>query len=194
MKKLVLIMFAIMATLSANAQIVKNMEYPRGHFGIRAAYTSNTFTLDRGYDYGAFEGGAKSFISGGLAADFRVASIPLYLETGAYYINRGYKGVDVDYHNYNIAEGDYDNHSVMVPLLMSYHLYLTDNMAVQPFVGPYVEYGFDREEVSAGIRTGVGYNFGRLYVNVGYDFGFNIDDKKNNTFFATIGFNFAGSY
>ena len=42
-----------------------------------------------------------------------------------------------------IYESDFDNHSVMVPLLMSYHLYLTDNMAVQPFVGPYVEYGFD---------------------------------------------------
>ena len=177
-------MFAIMATLSVNAQIVKNMEYPRGHFGIRSAFTSNTLTM-----YGAkFD--AKSFVSGGLAADFRVASIPLYLETGAYYINRGYKLKDFDY-GYDFDE---DNHSVMVPLLMSYHLYLTDNMAVQPFVGPYVEYGFDREEVSAGIRTGVGYNFGRLYVNVGYDFGFNIDEKKNNAFFATIGFNFAGSY
>lgn len=192
MKKLFLIMVAVMATLSVKAQIVKNLEYPRGHFGIRAAYTSNTYTLDRGYDE-AFEGGAKSFVSGGLAADFRVASIPLYLETGAYYINRGYKGFEYD-GRYGISEGEYDNHSVMVPLLMSYHLYFTDNMAIQPFVGPFVEYGIDAEEVSAGIRAGVGYNFGRLYVNVGYDFGFNIDDKKNNTFFATIGFNFAGSY
>ena len=43
-------MVAVMATLSVKAQIVKNLEYPRGHFGIRAAYTSNTYTLDRGYD------------------------------------------------------------------------------------------------------------------------------------------------
>ena len=192
MKKMFLIMFAVMAAVSVNVQIVKNMKYPKGHFGIRAAYTSNTLTC-----YGE-KSEAKSFVSGGLAADFRVASIPLYLETGAYYINRGYKAIDVDYdwgHNWgDVYESDFDNHSVMVPLLMSYHLYLTDNMAVQPFVGPYVEYGFDREEVSAGIRTGVGYNFGRLYVNVGYDFGFNIDEKKNNAFFATIGFNFAGGY
>ena len=180
-------MVAVMAALSVNAQIVKNMKYPKGHFGIRAAYTSNTLTC-----YGE-KSEAKSFVSGGLAADFRVASIPLYLETGAYYINRGYKGFEYD-GRYGISEGEYDNHSVMVPLLMSYHLYFTDNMAIQPFVGPFVEYGIDAEEVSAGIRAGVGYNFGRLYVNVGYDFGFNIDDKKNNTFFATIGFNFAGSY
>lgn len=183
-------MFAIMATLSVNAQIVKNMEYPKAHFGIRAAFTSNTLTSDireGGMTFSA-KSDAKAFVSGGLAVDFRVASLPLYLETGAYYINRGYK------YSYNSFEEGFDNHSVMMPLLMSYHLYLTDNMAVQPFVGPFVEYGIDAEQVNSGIRAGVGYNFGRLYVNVGYDFGFNIDERKNNTVFATIGFNFAGSY
>lgn len=112
----------------------------------------------------------------------------MYLETGLYYINRGVKGESNGYYCED------DDHGMMMPLLASYHLYFTDNMSIQPFVGPYIGYGFDSERVDYGIRTGIGWNFGRLYANAGYDFGFEVDGYKNNTVFVTIGFNFGGSY
>ena len=184
MKKIIVSFLLCVFVMTASAQIVKNLEYPNAHFGIRGAFTSSSATFEEGLTSDAY-----SFASGGLAFDFRIAPIPLYLETGLYYINRGGYWV---YRNYDI-EQDTD-HGVMMPLLMSYHLYFTDNMAIQPFVGPYVGYGIDKERVDYGIRAGLGWNFGRLYVNAGYDFGFEVDGYKNNTVFATIGFNFAGSY
>lgn len=186
MKKIIVSFLLCVFAMTASAQIVKNLEYPKAHFGIRAAFTSNS--VGTGDDFFEDDSKAYSFVSGGLALDFKVASIPLYLETGLYYINRGYKFDDP------YGSGEREDNSVMMPLLMSYHLYFTDNMAIQPFVGPYVGYGIDQERVDYGIRAGLGWNFGRLYVNAGYDFGFEVDGYKNNTVFATIGFNFAGSY
>ena len=187
MKKIFVSFLLCLFTMTASAQIVKNLEYPKAHFGIRTAFTNNSVSVSDG-NYGQF--GSLPFVSGGLALDFRIASIPLYLETGLYYMNNGYK-YSYDYNNY---EETINNHSVKMPLLMSYHLYFTDNMAIQPFVGPYVGFGIDEERVDYGIRAGLGWNFGRLSVNAGYDFGFEVDGYKNNTVFATIGFNFAGSY
>ena len=187
MKKLVIIMFAFMATMSIKAQIVKDLEYPKGHFGIRGAFTLNKASGVVDEDYYDDDEDSKAFpyASLGLAADFKISSIPLYLETGLYYVNNGLK---------TYYDEKSDDHSVKMPLLMSYHLYLNDNMAIQPFVGPYVGYGFDQERADAGIRAGLGWNLGRLYANVGYDVGFEIDGYKNNTFFATVGFNFVGKY
>ncbi len=189
MKKIVMLLVMSVFVVAANAQIVKNLDYPKAHFGIRGAFTLNSISASDDYYDGEYD--ALPFASLGLAFDFKVASIPLYLETGLYYMNNGYK-----YENsWGDDEGTVDNHSVKMPLLMSYHLYFTDNMAIQPFVGPYVGYGIDEQRIDYGIRAGLGWNLGRLYVNAGYDFGFEVDGEyKNNTFFATIGFNFAGGY
>ena len=189
MKKIVMLLVLSVFVVGANAQIVKNLDYPKVHFGIRGAFTLNSISVSDDY-LGELDDvfDALPFASAGVALDFKVASIPLYLETGLYYMNNGYKYED------SWGEETLNNHSIKMPLLMSYHLYFTDNMAVQPFVGPYVGYGIDEERVDYGIRTGLGWNLGRLYVNAGYDFGFEVDGYRNNTFFATIGFNFAGSY
>lgn len=200
MKKLVLFSLICLLAGSAQAQIVKDMKYPRGHFGIRTAFTSNSQSYAAEHPYSNFKHDACMFVSGGFAADFRIAPIPIYLETGLYYINRGYKGINFAHGGwwYHLDEEDLEevvsDHSIMMPLLVSYHLYLTDNMALQPFVGPYVGYGFDMERLDYGIRAGLGWNFGRLYLNVGYDFGIEHEHYTNNTFFCTIGVNFAGSY
>lgn len=94
---------------------MENLEYPSFHFGIRGAYTSN-----KAFFSGDGTSDSKIFGSLGLAMDFRIASIPLYLETGWYYMNKGWEGSeDCDY------DGGYDtdNHSVIMPMLASYHLY-----------------------------------------------------------------------
>lgn len=183
MKKIILSVLLCVIAVSVNAQIVKNLEYPKAHFGIRGAFTLNTWSVDEA------ETDALPFGSGGLALDFKIASIPLYLETGVYYMNNGCK--------YEDRYGDMEtvnNHTIKMPLLASYHLYFTDNMAIQPFVGPYVGYGFGEERVDYGLRSGIGWNLGRLYLNAGYDFGFEVDGYRNNNYFISIGFNIAGSY
>lgn len=81
-----------------------------------------------------------------------------------------------------------------MPMLASYHLYLTDNMSIQPFAGPYIGYGVDAERFDYGLRTGIGWNLGRLYVNTGYDFGFEREGYRTGTYFCTVGFNFCGGY
>lgn len=179
MKKVILASLLCFFSLLSQAQIVENLEYPSFHFGIRGAFTSNkAFSEGRSSD-------SMFFGSLGLAMDFRIASIPLYLETGWYYMNKGMED----------SFGDkFDNHSIIMPMLASYHLYLTDNMSIQPFAGPYIGYGVDAERFDYGLRTGIGWNLGRLYVNTGYDFGFEREGYRTGTYFCTVGFNFCGGY
>ena len=51
------------------------------------------------------------FPTAGLAASFSIAKLPFYIETGLYYTNRYYS--------------DWDNHSILSPALLSYHIYLS---------------------------------------------------------------------
>lgn len=198
MKKLLFALMAVMAAMTVNAQIVKDLEYPRAHFGIRAAFTYNSLKTSDDYVHNTTMSYTSTlpFVSAGLAADFRVCPLPIYFETGLYYVNRGGNdGVDIDF---GVGHVDYDyernNNCIDIPILASYHLYFTDNMSIQPFFGPYFGYGIDRETIDYGMRIGLGWNFGRLYANIGYDYGYEVDGWKSNTFFATVGFNIGGKY
>lgn len=191
MKMAGMILFAAMFATTANGQSVM---YPKMHFGIRVGgtFTSSSLSNDlQGYD-GEYKLKGKTFPTGGLAVDFRVASAPVYLETGAYYVNRS---AVVDRGSY---ESNLDAHTVQVPLLLSYHFYISDKSAVQPFAGGYASYG---DAFGAGVRLGAGINYGRLYANIGYDIDL-IDHSdrigrevkfKSPGLFTTIGFNFGGS-
>lgn len=206
MKRLLFAIFvAFFGFMSAGAQIVEDLEYPRVHFGIRAGVTSSSLHLDYGDGY---KSSSLTHPSGGLAFDLRVASIPLYLETGVYYTNRGYSLSGEKWRDRSM-DGNYDGFGFRVPLVASYHLYLNDNMSIQPFIGGFFGYGDidgkDSEDVDYGLRIGSGFNFGRWYANVGYDIGLmeqgtyvNSDGEeksvKSGMLFFTVGFNFVGSY
>lgn len=177
------------ATLSANAQFSKkeNNRVPdRFHMGMRGGLSIN-----------ASEGDAVLFPYGGFNMDFQIAPIPLFLETGLYYMNKGYQDYwDAEYDEHT------DDHYIHMPILASYHINVAPNLFIQPFVGGVGGYLTETEEFEAAVRVGCGLNFGRLYLNVGYDIGVTSHDfydryydgsRKNNTFFATIGFNWAGS-
>ena len=175
-----LVLFAAMITTNVNAQSIK---YPKMHFGIRLGGTFNTATVNGEKITGVT--GANS-PTGGFALDFRIASIPLYMETGIYCVNR----------TLCIKDG-YDKEDItgQVPLLLSYHYYISDKVAVQPFAGGYASYGHN---FVPGARFGVGINYGRLYANVGYDIDLaerDVDHGKYKSpgIFTTIGFNFGGS-
>jgi hypothetical protein len=198
MKKSLMIAFMLLSTTTfMNAQNWKDA--PRFHFGIRGAVTESVWT-------GNVD--ALPFVSGGLAADFRIAPFPLYLESGLYYVNKGYKTQD----EYGYTD---NNHAVLMPFLVSYHIYATPKLAIQPFVGDFISYSpnsdayYDDNYFDYGVRFGCGINYGRIYSNVGFDIclqnhdietysgstsRYNYDEtsESNVTFFWTIGFNIFG--
>lgn len=199
MKKFVIMLLVSICSIYASAQIVEGLRYPRAHFGLRLAYTSNSLSGDNVSSTAT----ALPYISAGCALDFRVASIPLYLETGMYYVNKGSKDVEHYYINnryYSDEDVTYNNHSLVIPLLLSYHLYFTDNMSIQPFAGVFFGYQTEDERLDGieryewGFRVGMGWNLGRLYLNTGYDFGAKSENYYNNTLFVTLGINLGGSY
>lgn len=186
MKKFLTVVVMLMTcfTLSVNAQ---SYDYPKFHMGIRGGFSINTNSVS-GTD-------ALFFPQGGLDMDFRIAPIPLYLETGVNYMNKGYK---YTVPNYDEKETE-DDHYIYMPLLVSYHFYLNDKMAIQPFLGGTFGYLTESGDYESALRVGCGFNFGRLYANIGYDSGLtshhfdDYDSWRNKGFFMTLGFNFAGS-
>lgn len=186
------------ATLSANAQFSKkedNRTPDRFHMGMRGGVTANSISLSEGSVDGLV------FVYGGFNMDFQIAPIPIFLETGLYYMNKGWKN---EYYGYKSEKAD--DHFINMPILASYHINVAPNLFIQPFFGGVGGYLTETDAFDAAIRVGCGMNFGRLYVNLGYDIGVvshdiyysyskysTKTDYTNNTFFATIGFNWAGS-
>ena len=201
MRKMMKTMATALLMFVAVGASAQSVTYPRFHMGIRGGISVNSVSFKDNVD------GTKAslFPQGGLAFDFRLAPFPLYLETGAYYMNKSF---NLDYADYGWSSSKReDDHYVYAPVLFSYHYYLNDKMALQPFVGGTFGYLTESDDFEAAIRVGLGFNLGRLYANVGYDFGLVKHDMMigytlhdiytskfhSNTFFATIGFNFAGS-
>lgn len=115
------------------------------------------------------------FPTAGFAASFRIAKLPFYVETGLYYTNR--------------YVYDWDNHSILSPALLSYHIPLKKDMSLQPFMGPFVAYGFDEEEADLGWRMGVGFSRKHFYINCGYDISGN-NGVDEDALFVSVGYNF----
>lgn len=188
-KKMAVVALMLVAgsTMTVNAQLLS--EKPRVHFGIRGGVSASSYSED----------GIKSkiFPMGGFAVDFKVAPIPLYLESGLYYVNRGYKLDD-----YYYDDESTNNQAIEMPLVVSYHYYLNDKMSIQPFLGGFISQVFDGpfDDLDYGLRLGAGFNYGRAYASIGYDFGLKNFDYygsdnsfKSGLFFFNIGFNFVGS-
>lgn len=190
-KKMAVVALMLVAgsTMTVNAQLLS--EKPRVHFGIRGGVSASSYSLD-GME-------SKIFPMGGFAVDFKVAPIPLYLESGLYYVNRGYK---LDIPDYYYDDESTDNQAIEMPLVVSYHYYLNDKMSIQPFLGGFISQVFDGpfDDLDYGLRLGAGFNYGRAYASIGYDFGLKNFDYygsdnsfKSGLFFFNIGFNFVGS-
>ena len=191
-KKIAVVALMLVAgsTMTVNAQLLS--EKPRVHFGIRGGVSASSYSED----------GIKSkiFPMGGFAVDFKVAPIPLYLESGLYYVNRGYK-LDIPDYYYDDDEST-NNQAIEMPLVVSYHYYLNDKMSIQPFLGGFISQVFDGpfDDLDYGLRLGAGFNYGRAYASIGYYFGLKNFDYygsdnsfKSGLFFFNIGFNFVGS-
>lgn len=132
-KKMAIVAMMLVAgsTMTVNAQLLS--EKPRVHFGIRGGVSASSYSLD-GME-------SKIFPMGGFAVDFKVAPIPLYLESGLYYVNRGYK-LDIPDEYYD--DESTNNQAIEMPIVVSYHYYLNDKMSIQPFFGGFVSQVFDQ--------------------------------------------------
>ena len=111
----------------------------------------------------------------GLSADFGISKLPFFIETGVYLTNR-----------YIMTDS---NISVLAPALISYHIQTRKNMTIQPFIGPFIAYGFDYEEADVGVRIGVGLSINKLYTNCGYDISAS-NGYDEDAFFLSIGYKF----
>ena len=201
MKKLFFALVACLCmSMTASAQYSRSSSsydnsqgYPRFHAGIRAGMYSSVWNEPKNTE-------ALVMPTAGFEFDFRIAPIPLYLETGLHYANIG---TSVKH------DSDLDVHSILMPLMLSYHFYLRDDMAIQPFAGMYGAYIVDsdseykyyiKNEIEYGGRLGVGFNWRRLYANIGYDFSidntgdWNNKDVKRGGAFISIGFNMGGDH
>ncbi len=181
--------------LPASAQNWRNA--PQYHFGIRAGL-SVTNSLDD-----SWEGASTKDLVGpmfGVAFDTKIAKLPFYVETGAYYMNRGLKYSTDGYgpgHHGNSTTWTENNSSIVIPAMISYHAYVNKEMSFQPFMGPFVSFGLDDSETDYGWRLGCGFNAKQFYVNMGVDLGLkdDFDHHEGNisSFFMTVGWNFLGN-
>lgn len=115
------------------------------------------------------------FPTAGFSASFNIARLPFYIETGLYYTNR--------------FVADWDNHSLLAPALLSYHIPLKNNTSIQPFMGPFIAYGFNENTVDFGCRMGVGFSKKHFYINCGYDISGN-NGVDEDALFVSVGYNF----
>ena len=192
MKKIAvfLMLVALLVTMPASARFnAAKSDAKKVHVGLRAGVGSSGYYNIDDRDYEAY--GLVTPV-GGVFADFKVAKLPLYLETGAYYQNMGskirewygysyYNRYHDRYHSHRSNRDSYklNNHSVLVPLVLSYHLYASDQIVIQPFTGFFGSYGFTSEEVDFGLREGIGVSFGHLNISFGVNIG--VLDQKHHT-------------
>lgn len=188
---------------------------PKAHVGIRAGIGASEYSnLDR--PLGLATG------VGGLHVDFKVAKLPFYIETGAYYMDMGTRLREGSYwyrryndrsyyrdgHYYSSGSDRWDdvprytvhNHSVLVPLALSYHIYLNDHIVLQPFSGVYGSYGFTSKDVDFGLRDGLAVSFDHFNISLGVNVGLIdqkqqtdkvwIEDAQHTSLFFALGFNF----
>lgn len=206
--KLFVAALMLFTATSANAQFSRkeNNRVPdRFHMGLRGGVTVSSFS----------ESGLEPLTMpyGGIGLDFQIAPIPLFLGTGAYYMDRGYTYDKYTYGGY-YEKDQHDRHSVVLPWTLSYHINVAPNFFINPFLGAVVSFDVEEDEeelVDYSLRIGTSLNFGRLYVDLGYDYGLKEWEKESSyystgkyytskvkygtcgVFFMTLGFNWAGS-
>lgn len=153
---------------------------PKFYVGVRAGVS---VTAESGY-------GSLFAPQGGVSVNIKVAKIPFYVETGAYYVDRGFKE-NWDGYSYTAHE-----HSITVPALISYHIYRTPQFVIQPFMGPVASLAFNGDDTSLalGSRLGVGFSFNQsYYLSLGYDYlpyRSDCGEQLLNTFYLSLGYNF----
>ena len=137
MKKLLLFVAAVMLFGSAAAQ-----DLPKNIVGVRAG--ANFSSLD--YELlGAFD--FRTSISAGVSYErLLLKNLPLYLETGLHYSNKGCKLSDLGDYDYDYEdEGSYGARIslgyIEVPVMLNYKFFIGNDIALYPSAGLYYAFG-----------------------------------------------------
>ncbi|MDR1553413.1 MAG: PorT family protein [Prevotellaceae bacterium] len=218
MKKIMLTvisLFAVYATVSAQ-------NFKKDIFGIRAGLNSSSIVESAesfGMSISAEYGSRISFHAGFSYQHLLIPATPLYLETGLYFTEKGFKQSVAMGDLYEELYGSKVNANAMylkAPLLINYHFTLANNITIQPFAGFYVAYGIGGkikyssgeyktsvkffndnafEHLDLGLKVGVGATFDKIYVGIGYEPGLiNIDDTGDEGTVKTKNWAFSIGY
>jgi hypothetical protein len=222
MKKVLVAIMAMFCSMSSFAQYSSggfSLDEENIYWGVRFGMTAASLSGD--LDASSKVGMTLAGIVGLRPSD----NTPVFIESGLYYTERGGKNGTYDVEKrapkgsvtrvgYNILE---------IPLTIKYGLKVSDQIAVLPFFGPYFSYAisgktkqtelgktesesvgtFDEKKAchgglnraSMGLKLGVGAEYNKIYLELGYQFGItNIAKEENfsgrsNAFFANIGVN-----
>ena len=180
------------------------------YVGFRIGPSFTTVNSDNKYLDGS---SSKTGLNVGFAAGFALSDqVPLYLESGLYYTEKGgkntKKGFDFQY-NLNYLE---------VPFVLKYIYNINKTFSIQPFFGGYIAGGvggkikdFDYREAynsfddnddaafkrfDGGLRMGVGLGIDMFYMDLTYDLGLSnighdyFDETKNSALMLNFGVNF----
>lgn len=182
------------------------------YYGLRMGFTSSHLGGD-------FDTDAKTGLNLGMVVGLRCSPyIPMFLESGIYYTERGGKegGLSTPLGRASIK---YNLGYIEVPVLMKYGIGIADEFAILPYVGPnfavgvggqtkethpgetaikYDSFGSDKfNRFDVGIKLGCGFEWNMVYAEVGYNWGItNISDFRddsetfNRAFYMNIGINF----
>ena len=207
MKKFLFFFVAALMTIPSFAQFTSGgfeIDKDNIYYGIRFGGTLASISSDTKY---AEMGTKLGMTLGGVIGIRLSSSVPVFLESGLYYTERGGK------------EGKYTcgYNNLEIPLLIKYGFKASDQIAVLPFIGPYfaqaisgktkidgVKVGtFDEKKwmglnrFNMGFKIGCGAEYNKLYLELGYQFGVNnvskadeLDGIHSNAFFANFGVNF----
>ena len=207
MKKFFVSMVALLTSMSSFAQFSSggfNLDEESIYWGVRFGLTGATLTGD--LDMGMKTGMTLAGVVGLRASD----STPVFLESGLYYTERGGKD--------GKARVGYNN--LEIPIIVKYGIKATDEIALLPFIGPYLSYAFSGKtkieeggttvsvgtfdekkwtglkRPNMGFKIGCGAEYNKLYLEVGYQFGITNLSKDedlsvhSNALFVNFGVNF----
>lgn len=141
MKKLLLFVAAVMLLGSAAAQGL-----PKNIVGVRAGanFSSLDYELLGSFDF------RTNFNAGVSYERLLLKNLPLYLETGLHYSNKGCKLSDFDDYDYE-DEGSYGARIslgyIEVPVMLNYKFFIGNDIALYPSAGLYYAFGVAGNEV-----------------------------------------------
>ncbi|MBO5902445.1 MAG: outer membrane beta-barrel protein [Tidjanibacter sp.] len=137
MKKLLLFVAAVMLLGSAAAQSL-----PKNIVGVRAGanFSSLDFELLGAFDF------RTNFNAGVSYERLLLKNLPLYLETGLHYSNKGFKYSDFyDYEDDYEYEDSYGTRIslsyIEVPVMLNYKFFIGNDIALYPSAGVYYAFG-----------------------------------------------------
>ena len=167
-----------------------------------AQFSSGGFSLDEEHMYWGMRIGINmSSIGGDLKTDkgrtgmtlagivgLRVSeSTPVFLESGLYYTQRGANKLEDVVENdgtVKVKPGGHLNY-FEIPVLMKYGISTENNVAILPFVGPYLAFAIAGDtrylnRTDMGFKVGCGVEWNNLYIEGAYQFGItNIADDDH---------------